>query len=371
MKKKVLFIHESMTGGGAERVLVTLLDVFDYDRYDVTLLLLSDQGPFYDSINKNVKVKTVYPGPRTFGRRLVRYNRRVRDFMEGRKAWRVLGSEKFDVTISFMEGTSLRLHGDLIDRAPRNLSWIHTDISKFRWYDKWLTAEHEKELYGKMDEVAFVSDDARKGFEQVIRGVKGRIIYNPVDRGHIIEAAGDKKHELPAKAIRLVSVGRLIDVKNHRLLLDVCKKLTERGVPYQLSIVGTGELENELKEYAQTLGIDENVDFKGFMTNPFPVVADSDVFCLTSKAEGYSMVLAEALTLGVPVLSTDVTGPRELLANGGGKILGHNADEFADEIETLANDRELLSRLKNEATEASKQFDIEKTLKTIERFIDG
>ncbi|MDE6396378.1 MAG: glycosyltransferase [Muribaculaceae bacterium] len=370
-KKKILFIHESMTGGGAERVLVTLLDAFDYERYDVTLLLISDQGPFYNSVNKKVKVKTVYPGQRTFGRRLVRYNRRVRDFMESKRARKILGDERFDVTVSFMEGTSLRLHGDLLGYAPRNLSWVHTDLSKFRWYDKWLTPKHEKELYDLIDGVAFVSEDALKGFRNVI-GERGeqKIIYNPVDRRKIVSEAGqtERGHD---GTIKLVTVGRLIDVKNHRLLLDTCKKLTDKKIPYHLTIVGTGILENELKQYASALGLSSQVEFAGFQSNPFPTVAKSDIFCLTSKAEGYSMVLAEALTLGVPVISTDVTGPRELLARGGGVLLDHDAKQFADEIERLAKNPDELSRLKADALKASEQFDITATMEAVHNFIDG
>ena len=360
-----------MTGGGAERVLVTLLDAFDYERYDVTLLLISDQGPFYNSVNKKVKVKTVYPGQRTFGRRLVRYNRRVRDFMESKRARKILGDERFDVTVSFMEGTSLRLHGDLLGYAPRNLSWVHTDLSKFRWYDKWLTPKHEKELYDLIDGVAFVSEDALKGFRNVI-GERGeqKIIYNPVDRRKIVSEAGqtERGHD---GTIKLVTVGRLIDVKNHRLLLDTCKKLTDKKIPYHLTIVGTGILENELKQYASALGLSSQVEFAGFQSNPFPTVAKSDIFCLTSKAEGYSMVLAEALTLGVPVISTDVTGPRELLARGGGVLLDHDAKQFADEIERLAKNPDELSRLKADALKASEQFDITATMEAVHNFIDG
>lgn len=373
-KKKILIIHESMTGGGAERVLVTILSAFDYDRYDVTLLLIYDEGPFFEHLSEKAAVRVLYRGRRTFARRVERYNRRVRDFMERWRARRALGSDRFDVTISFMEGTALRLHGDLMDYAPRNLSWVHTDISGFRWYDKWLTLTNEKKIYRKIDEIAFVSADAIKGFKKIIGDyVPSRVIYNPVHRNMIRNAAEEKVEDVYAEndAIKLVTVGRLIEVKNQRLLIEACRILENRGIDFRLTIVGIGPLRDDLESLAKKHGLGDKIMFAGFCTNPFRIMASADVFCLSSKAEGYPMVIAEALCLGVPVLSTDITGPREMLASGGGRILPHSAEAFADAIGELAGNREKLEALKAETVQASRQFDIDATMDIIERFIDN
>ncbi len=151
--------------------------------------------------------------------------------------------------------------------------------------------------------------------------------------------------------------------------MEAVSILRKKGYRIALDILGTGPREEELGRLAARLGIENNVCFRGFVSNPYPYIRHADLICVTSESEGFSMVVAEALILGTPVLSTLVDGVTDMLALGGGIIVKGNAAAIAAEIAGLYDRPEKLKMLKDEAARSSRQFDLETTMNTIEDFI--
>jgi len=118
------------------------------------------------------------------------------------------------------------------------------------------------------------------------------------------------------KGPRIITVGRFKRQKNHALLLRAFKRLLG-NLDARLMILGTGELEQETKALARREGLADRVVFGGQVADPLPYYASSDLFVLSSDYEGFGMVLIEALSCGIPVVSTDCrSGPAEILENG-------------------------------------------------------
>ena len=114
----------------------------------------------------------------------------------------------------------------------------------------------------------------------------------------------------------IISVGRLSEQKDYRTLLKSLS-LVKKKHNFNLKILGIGKELTNLKKLAQDLEIADNVEFLGFKENPYPYIKSSDLFVLSSKWEGFGLVLVEALALGTPVIATDSNGaPSEILNNG-------------------------------------------------------
>lgn len=371
MKKKVLIIHDSMAGGGAERVLSTLLNNIDREKFDITLLLIYKEGLFLETLPGDIEVMGLFRKGKTPWQRLITHFYGIRNYIREKRARRLLRDRVFDVTVSFMEGPVAKLHSQLIDLAPRNLSWVHINLKISRWYDFWFKADEECEFYKKVQKIAFVSEEAKTVFQTLFKSdAHHEVIYNPVD-GESIRLKAGNAQKSPGEPFTIINVGRLVDQKRHDRLIKAAKILKDRGHRFRIDILGLGPLEHELKKLSHELGTDDCINFAGFINNPFPHIKKADIFCLTSKTEGYPMVITEALSLHTPVVSTRVTGVNEMLAHGGGLFTDDTPEDIADKIESLMTDPQRLKALRAEAAESAKQFNLGNVMKKIESYIDN
>ena len=128
------------------------------------------------------------------------------------------------------------------------------------------------------------------------------------------------------QAIHLISVGRLVPQKGYDRLLKAVKRLHDKGYSFQLTILGDGIERDMLEEYINGNDMHSYVSLPGFVDNPYQEMAASDIFVCSSRAEGFSLVIAEAMALGIPVISTYCSGPNELLQKGKCGMLVDNSE---------------------------------------------
>lgn len=368
MKKKILFIHDSMAGGGAERVLTTVLKSLSREQYDISLLLIAGIGSFMSEIPDDVKLFTIFDKPTKYNQKILYKFRKINNIVREFKARRILGNRHFDTIVSFMEGPPVMLHKQLFDYGDNHRSWIHTNVSAHRWYYRILSEKDERAFYSKVKNVAFVSTESKQKFETIFgKDSQHVVIYNPIDTVSILKTHSRSAANQP---FTIISVGRLQPVKRHELLLQTAALLRDRKLQFKVEILGTGPLEGHLKQLTAQLQLNDIVTFKGFVNNPYPDMANADLMCLTSEAEGFGMVVAEALTVGLPVISTPLGCVNELLAQGGGFCVSDDlAVTLADAIEPYMRDRQKLQRLREQAVEAGRQFGLDEIMQQIEAFI--
>lgn len=139
-------------------------------------------------------------------------------------------------------------------------------------------------------------------------------------------------------------VGRLVPQKEHGRFLRAAKRLAEEGPPAHFLVVGDGALRRQLEQEADALGLDSQVRFTGVRGDARALISRSDLIVFSSAWEGLSIVALEALAAGVPVVSTDVAGMRELLSAGAGRIVPHDDEALAAAIGELLRDPGLLAR---------------------------
>jgi glycosyltransferase involved in cell wall biosynthesis len=139
---------------------------------------------------------------------------------------------------------------------------------------------------------------------------------------------------LAADADVVCTVGRLTAIKQHRLFLETVAHVAKQRPALVALIAGDGELRSELEAYAEELGITARVRFLGWRRDLATIYAASDVFLLTSRNEGTPVALIEAMASGIPGVSTDVGGVKDVIVSedAGARVGEHRADALATKV---------------------------------------
>lgn len=361
----------SLIGGGAEKVLVDILEKFDYVTYDVTLLLVRREGVHLSRLPRQVKLLSLdsFTGyrPKYIVNKftVIMWNKYVVNS--------VLGPSRFDTIISFMEGEALYFHSLITRKARRNISWVHIDLKSNHWSSRFFKSlKHEAKAYGKMDSIIFVSQKAREQFFDLFDlKANGKVIYNLIDGKTIIEKS--QEYDIRrSSTFTICNVGRLSEQKRQDRLIEAVSILKKHySIEVELWILGMGHLEESLRKQAKYLGVESQVKFWGFKANPYPYIAKADAFVLSSDTEGYPLVLCEAVCLCKPVVSTNVTGTKEVLGDNCGILCGTESTELAKAISLLVSDKTALAQQIKRSEERSQIFNIGKTMSQIYDEIQG
>jgi len=304
-KRRVLFVINSLAGGGAERVMATLL-ANSQDRlseHDIALAVLDD-GPRAFALPGWLRVVQLDCKGGML-RSLSALDRAVADFDP-------------DLTVSFLTRANL-VSG--IAMTKRRRPWIISERTSTPAHlgsqARQLTTKAMMRLiYPRATRVIAVSSGVAGKLERsfAVSGEKVEIIPNPVDAA-ALEAAARGKTELAFDKPYIIAVGRLVSVKNYGMLIEAFAK---SNLPCRLVIAGDGPERDVLRTLAATLGIANRVIMPGWLSNPYPALAGAAAFALSSNVEGFPNALVEAMALGVPVVATNCPdGPAEILARRG------------------------------------------------------
>lgn len=182
----------------------------------------------------------------------------------------------------------------------------------------------------KAKKIIWVSNSSYEGyFFHKLFAKKSTVLYNIIDEKQIF----DKKAKDPAAYdYDMIYLGRLTYQKDPQRLIRLCGMLRDKKPDIKVAIVGTGELDEEVKALRDELGLQNNVELLGFCGNPMKMVADSKAMILTSRWEGTPMCALEAMALGTPIVSTPSDGMVDLLENG---VSGYLTDDDAVMAEDL------------------------------------
>lgn len=368
MKKNVLIVNNTLGEGGAEKVLIDILNRFDYSKYNVKLLLLKREGVHFNKLNKNVKLKCLYPQFNIKNHFLCRFW----NFFQYRTMkhlykiiYIIYAGLNNDVEIAFLEGEPTKFISRSINKKSKKIAWVHTDLIKCRPQNVNI---EDQEVYKCFDDVVCVSNIAKKAFKELYKDIHydPKVIYNliEVDRINTLsKEIVDFKFDKPT----IVSVGRLTKLKRFDLIIKAHKRLIENGIDNNLIILGIGEEENHLKDLIRKLNVENSVHMLGFIDNPYPYIKKSDIFVTASEFEGFSLVVAEALSLGKSIVSTSNGGADELLKNGVfGKLVNVNdLDELTINIENILTNNEVKIKYEEKALLRAEIFKYEQVMSDI------
>lgn len=368
-KKKILFVTESLACGGMERVLVTIANALDNNGFDVTIICYNSRDDLLQELNSSIHY--VYIQRKKF--RVLKKFPPLRDYYSYYKAsWEhrvsattlyryYVGKEKYDVEIGFYRGPAIKIISGSTNHNSKKIAWVHTDFhlcdpqSIICWFNN---INEVKAAYGKMDRIVCVSEKVKQSFIETI-GYPDKTcsIYNMISAKRIIELSKEKCPILKKK-FTIVTVGRLIPDKCHMKLLSATKKLINEGYNFDVWIIGSGRCEDDLINYCVQNEL-RNVTFTGMQDNPYKYIKEADVFALTSRREGFAIVIPEAMACGLPVLSTECTGPTEVLGGGEYGLLVENSyDGVYNGMKLLLDDSNILKHYRKKSKDRFMDFDV-------------
>ena len=374
MKIKILFLIESLAGGGAEKVLSVIIKHFNYEKYEVTVCSVVDEGVYCEEIRRQV---THYKPIISYkGSSLSRFWNKIKYkliylYLPLSWVYKLFIPQGNDIEIAFCEGFVTKL---LSYAKSKKVAWVHTDLKDNPWPIKlgiYQDVEEERKVYLNFHRIVCVSQSTRQSFINLY-GLEDKTItiYNPVDVNDIRSKVVQKKGEEGA-VIKLISVGRLVPQKGFDRLLKVVKRLHDNGYSLHLLILGEGDERKNLEKYVESHNMQSYVSLPGFSLIPYQKMSESDLFVCPSRAEGYSLVIAEAMVLGIPVISTYCSGPNELLQEGKYGMLVDNTEEgLYQGIKQLLDAQTELDRLGELALSRGNMLCVDETMHRIEQLFE-
>lgn len=371
--KNILFFIESLSGGGAEKVLVTILNHIDNTKFHITLLTLVDTGILKDEIDfSKIEYRTIIKQSNNPIKKLwnkIKY-KLIYQYLPSNfvHKW-IIPQRRIDTYIAFTEGYCTKI---LAHNKKKKIAWVHIDLKALPWTINeqiYSNIEEEKATYLKYNNVVCVSNSVKKIMQQEYNLNNVTTIYNPIDVDYIIKLSNDVNNHVISEGFNIISVGRLTYQKGYDLLIPIISKLIKQGLDIHLYLLGDGSEKESLKQIIKKENIENNIHLLGYLKNPYPLMKNMDLFVCSSRSEGYSLVIAEALTLELPVISMNCSGPNELLANNKYGILCNNYETLEKELVKIYTNQDYLTDLKNKASKGNVRFNIDYTMLNIESLL--
>lgn len=311
--RRILFFINSLSGGGAEKVLVDMVNALSPLKYEITLYTLADEGIYHSQLNKNIRVSSLVKVKNRLIRKV--FSWLILFAIPPRWTYKLFLCGKYDVEVAFLEGFPTKLLAASTSKTSKKLAWVHIDLIK---YDRngriFKSVKEGRAAYNMFDAIYCVSNDVHKQFNKKY-GLEEKSFtqYNVLDDQHIIELSKEPiVFQRDPKRIEFVTVGRLADQKGYDRLIEACSDLQQWKGKFHITIVGKGPDEKKLKQLVQQKNLSGTIDFVGFQSNPYPYIGQADCFICSSRAEGFSTVATEALILGKPIITTDCAGMKDL-----------------------------------------------------------
>lgn len=380
--KRIMFMTNTLYGGGAEKVLQTILKNLNYEKYDVTLYSMHREVLDPDKYPPNLKYRAVFDSY-SGNSRLIRHLHGLYSLVRG-KCFQVLPSAIFyrlfirgtyDVEVAFIEGESTKIISGSSNKKSRKIAWVHVDLEANPWTDfLYDSVDSESKCYSHFNSIVCVSDATRDAFLRKYKVAQDKVIvhYNPLDSQDILTRSLVESRNIGTDCKNIVAVGRLVHQKGFDRLLRACGRLKNDGVQFRLHIIGKGEDRAELEELSIQEKVDSNVIFYDYLNNPYPVMKACDLLVCSSRAEGYSLVIAEAMILGLAIVSTECSGPTELVDNGRYGVLAENStDGIYHALKIILEDESMLEYYKEKAMERGRAFSLSNNMSIVEQIIDA
>ena len=346
----ICFFHSGFSRtGGIERVVSVLLNEFASDKnlkmYSLEYFQLNEKRVY--SISANVSFNALFDKPISMTKAILLKGivKKVRRYIKANDIDIVVacGVLYFPVAILAAKHTK-----------AKTICWEHTNpnvVSDYR-FQKICRKIGAK----RSNQNVVITEKALDFYNKM--STKNCLIYNPVD-DKLFESAP----EYNVQSKKIVSVGRLCYAKNYDLMINIAEKILSAHVDWSWDIYGGGEEFERLNKKVETTSVSDRLNFKGNVTDIYDRYKNYSFIVMTSRYEGFPMVLLEASAKALPMVSFDIeTGPSEIIRNdwNGFLIENHNVQEMINKINCLIENGDKRVFMSKNAHEFSKKFAIEK-----------
>lgn len=349
MKKRILFVINTLGYGGAERAMLDLFDALDPEKYEISLFVLTGQGELSHALPKHVhllnhdykdvsvltkegrklltkSVLRVGIGKGLFLRRApyllknLWHMGKCGKILPDKLCWRLLADgaprikKEYDLAVAYLEGGATYYVAEHV-KAKKKTAFVHIDYGKAGY-----TRELDLDCYRTYDRIFTVSDEVKEHFLEIYPEYEKKvsIFHNLVNQKRIRQMADQGNgFDDGFHGYRILTTGRLTQQKRYDIAIEAMALLKEKcSVPVRWYVLGEGDLRVSLEKQIQKAGLEKDFILLGVKENPFPYYKNCDFYVHATGYEGKSIAIQEAQTLGKPILATDCSGNREQIRDG-------------------------------------------------------
>lgn len=379
--KKILFVIESLACAGAEKSLITLLNLIDYKHYEVDLQLFSFGGELETLVPKDVHIlpplpyfeecnvplfKSFKETSWKFFRSRVMYSLKLRtgNFNNKEKAvllWKACHTcfaptKEYDVAIAYAQCLPTFYVADCV-RAKKKIAWVNAVFQPTGW-----CKEYNLHMYKTFDHISTVSQQVDDVFRQVFPDISNKcIVIRDMIDGQMINAMAERlstaASEMNGSHIKLLTVGRLDYLKGYDLAIEAGRILKDKNIDFIWYILGKGELEGNIRNQIEKLGLQDNFQLLGVRTNPYPYFKQAHIYVQTSREEGFGLAIAEARILNIPVVTTRFSAVYTQMVEGkNGLVVDIDSEAIANGILSLITNKKLYNDIVEYQKKEDKQY---------------
>jgi glycosyltransferase involved in cell wall biosynthesis len=372
-KIKVLFRHRSMEMGGVEKVILSILNNLNPEKFDITVCLNLNQGELRNEFPEHVKKIYLTNGKEDFStnplihklqliRRRLKLSRTLKDH---KLSDRILGNKKFDIEIA----PTYSAFSSVINSSnttSKKIGWFHSEINVPTLQP---LVPDILTNFPQFDHMIYCSQKIKNLMHKYYPELKypeESVVINAIPIEEIKRKAEEKIEALPEGPV-FVSVGRLHNRKGYHKLIDAHKRLIDEGFKHSIIVIGSGEEMKNLTDQIRMNNVQDTFILSGNKMNPYPYVKNADYFILPSESEAWPLVIAEALILQKPIIATDTGDVGVMIKDREtGYLINYETEEMYTAMKTFLTDPELISKIRKNLETIEDQFDNQKIFDAVE-----
>lgn len=375
-KQKVLFVFPDLMIGGATSAFLALLKQIDYNKNEVDIQFLNNGTYRLEELPAQVRVLpdaavTDLLSPKVRLKKILRFGlspmaitafwetfrytggfpKKEMQMATNQMLARIHGqlsrplSQEYDLAVAYLELWPTVYVAEKV-KAKRKVSWVHVDYKRAG-----LIPAIDKQFYEKMDWIVGVSQQCADQLASCFPALRERITWaeNFVDADRIWNLAKQPQNMEPefvdAHGLRIVTVARLDSyVKGLDRIVNICARLKVDGIVFRWYIVGGGADEKSLRESIERSGVADRLFLLGSKDNPYPYVAQADLFVLASRNEGKPISVTEAKILNVPIVTTAYPTAEQQLSRDNGVVVENDEGALYQRLHRLLSGQEPLKK---------------------------
>ena len=368
-KIKVVFVEYQLVCGGAEQALFDLISLLDKERFEPSVFVQNPGGTWEKKFTDagipvihdyDCRKPTLNP-LRKLGNFVKKCKVAKANRQEGKGLLDVCLPEQPDIVVSYNAWMQSEI---AFAKDAKSVKYIHGDPGTNPVYRQ--EATEERELLGRYDRIVCVSQAAWSAFRE-LSGLteQTELHYNPLNSDNV-RSLSRQPVDLPEDLPVVCAVGRLAEEKGFERLLVIHRHLLDQGIRHRLVIVGDGPDRDFLPRMARALDLQDSVIFAGYQANPYPYMARSRFLASSSFTEGLPVIAMEALSLGIPVVSTVPSVGEAFGGEACGLITENSVGALEEGIRRMLTDDGFYGNLKTGAEKRSAYFDGKRMIKEIE-----
>ena len=365
--KKLIFGITGLTLGGAERVLVDIVNELS-QKFEITVFTLYGKGEFEKELSNNVKLVSMVNKSYSELSKIEHFKVSLSLLLNKKKIYKKYIDQNYNTEVAFLEGPITRLFS-VKNKKVKKIAWVHNDIGQVfgSSFSAKVKRKLDKKSYSQYNSIVFVSNDNREKFDEIYNIDKNKmVIPNYIDSKRVLEKANTEFDNIfEAGQVNFLTVARLTNQKALDRLIKVHSRLMEEGIKHKFYVIGDGPERKKMKELIGLYSVEKSFILLGKKDNPYPYIKNCDVFALLSYYEGFPMTILESKILNKPILITN-TAAREALIGYDKSYIVDNTEQGV--YEGIKNSISLLKNMKDEQKiNYHENYDI---IKQIEKLVE-